>query len=97
MGVALSKNQHGKLVGQVAVFSLNNIPQKFFNKKTQENPWNTQASIITPIKKSPNNRVEITKHKCKNYVFSLLIQISIVIIIVSSIGIFASYKKRSNK
>lgn len=93
MGVALSKNQYGKLLGHLAVFSLNNIPSKLFNNKTQENPWNTQASITTPTKISTNNTLETTKPVFKKAGSKILISTSIAIIIISITEILEYYRK----
>ena len=85
----MSKNQHGKLLGQIAVFSLNNIPPKTYNTNPQEMPWITPAPMSTPtINSTSNLSLETITSKSQNIESLILILASITIITISNKEIF---------
>ena len=94
----MSKNKHGKLVGQLAVFSLNNIPPKTYNTNPQEKIWTTSAPMPTPtINSTSNPSLKTITSKSQNIEFLILILASITIIAISNKEIFGYFKKVRGK
>ena len=94
----MSKNKHGKLVGQLAVFSLTNIPPKTYNTNPQEMTWTTPAPMLTPTTNSTSNlSLETITSKSKNTGFLILILASITIFTISNKEIFGYFKKVRGK
>ena len=98
MGVALSKNKHGKLVGHLVVFSLTHIPPKTYNTNPQEKTWTTPAPMPTPTTNSTSNlSLETITSKSQNIESLILILASITIITISNKEIFDNFKKVRGK
>ena len=74
----MSKNQHGKLVGQLAVFSLNNIPPKTYNTNPEEMPWITPAPMSTPSATPPKYPMEDSEPFLTTLVIASIAVIAVV-------------------